>query len=540
MITSNGYIEKRSSSLHLPWYKAIPDDHYVYIHLPHHMIKSGERKMCEKASLVLQDEGFITGRMTSMGTKEGTQAQCADAELLGNSLQGLDTRKGNKDILHDEFLLIFYATKFFLKRHILALDHSMEVDNATLRSRQNIGESFAVYGIALKQQSLWLEALDVFSEALNIFKGAELEDDNPAVLRTRLHMHSSTLPKIVLVPRNSACCIKLKHATKLLGTLNNDGGKKIKAELESHPGLAIVLMRTGFTGFSGGRVKQLSVGPKESAIHICSNGGLLHESYDGSFITSYRDSQVGDSVFLAPSSYMHQDKFPGQAVDSGGVVVIPDGTITLSKKPDLALGIGPYPVVLVACNSPNRFILKYGKELKNTSHPLQQKGHRLELLSHPGQAITTQLNLPLNFGSLSANLLVLGTDKDAIEVSHDGRVIASSEGAVFNMNAPHNETKADSAIILVQYNNRIMTRWKGGHDFVINEEGSISPSHHQHLVLGCSLHGIANDIISVEEKEFAEKKSQRRLEKAPVMEKIQSMLLALGVLTRFKSSRFRN
>ena len=205
LITSNGYIEKRSSSLHLPWYKDIPDDHYVYIHFPYHMIKSGERKMCEKASLVLQDEGFITGRMTSMGTKEGTQAQCADAELLGNSLQGLDTRKGNKDVQHDKFLLIFYATKFFLKRHILALDHSMEVDNATLRSRQEIGESFVVYGIALQQQSLWLEALDVFSEALNIFKGAELEDDNPAVLRTWLHMHSSTLPKMVLVPRNSAC-----------------------------------------------------------------------------------------------------------------------------------------------------------------------------------------------------------------------------------------------------------------------------------------------------------------------------------------------
>ena len=217
-----------------------------------------------------------------------------------------------------------------------------------------------------------------------------------------------------------------------------------------------------------------------------------------------------------------------------------DATMSPLENPDLAMGTGPISLVLVPRNSPNRFMLRFGDELRASQSakvghkPSKEEGFPLELTSHPGQAITIQLVCPLDVGAATVNLMGMGPSKDAIQVSYDGRIIArSSDGAVFALQGHRYEVGVP--VILFRGNSRKLSRWKGGaHDFVINEEGSISPKHAPNLAIGCASLGEANNVITEEEKLSAEEQYSLRPDQGIKHQTIRKFWLLLGFLTKYQ------
>ena len=76
------YGEKHNTKLHLPWDVAVSDDGYVYHYLIYHMIQTSKGQTCRKAFHLLKNEGFIRGRVLSLGIKEGVKKMMADVKLV--------------------------------------------------------------------------------------------------------------------------------------------------------------------------------------------------------------------------------------------------------------------------------------------------------------------------------------------------------------------------------------------------------------------------------------------------------------------------
>eukprot|EP00588_Corethron_pennatum_P006228 CAMPEP_0194299370 /NCGR_PEP_ID=MMETSP0169-20130528/60683_1 /TAXON_ID=218684 /ORGANISM="Corethron pennatum, Strain L29A3" /LENGTH=1148 /DNA_ID=CAMNT_0039049463 /DNA_START=34 /DNA_END=3480 /DNA_ORIENTATION=- len=150
-----------------------------------------------------------------------------------------------------------------------------------------------------------------------------------------------------------------------------------------------------------------------------------------------------------------------------------------------------HPVRLVAKESPDRLVLKYGAILKtgnNCSYAVP-----LELTSHPGYGIVP-MNPPDSDFMASLGLftyLGIGRSESSMEVKYDGDFITrATDGFVMNVTGgwlyegvalavkpgPKNE----------QEHKKHLKMTNGSRRFLINDEGTISPTNCPDLVLGIS------------------------------------------------------
>ena len=261
-------------------------------------------------------------------------------------------------------------------------------------------------------------------------------------------------------------------------------------------------------------------------------------------LSTFRCPTVDDYVFLCPLSYVDlalKEKSP-RPFGCYKFVVNEDATMSPLENPDLAVGIGLPPLVLVSRNSPNRFILRFGDELRGSQSTKvehissNEEGFPLELISHPGQAIMTQIESALNVSEARVKMMGIGPSKDAIQVSYNGKVIARcSDGAIFALQGYQYEVGVP--VILFRGNSRKLSRWKGGViDFVINKEGSISPKHAPNFAIGGALLGNANNVITEEEKLSAEEQCRLRPEPVIKNQTTRRLRLRLGLATKFRVS----
>ena len=228
--------------------------------------------------------------------------------------------------------------------------------------------------------------------------------------------------------------------------------------------------------------------------------------------------------------------------------MIDNGSISPCDDTGLAFGIGEFPLLLVPRNSPNRLIFKHGKSLckKRKQHAgretCEEKGFPLELSSHPGCSIKFRTEWSFNLGIAVYHPMILGSVEKATCVSYDGRIIEScKDGAVLNvMDKEKWLYNVGAPVFFSLAKSKKMTRWKGGvNDFVINEEGSISPMHARNRALGCAFLGMANSIITQAEKEIAEKETKSKTISRAMLHKYWNLRLDVGMLQYFDLSSLR-
>ena len=306
-----GYKKRREEKMEMQWKMAISDDSYVYRFLPLHMIRVGGKRMLKEAFQLLQDEGFITARVESMGSIDGTNAHIKDVEMI-RQIHGVEKKKDFQygeanfifGFLDSEVLLTYDKIRNFLKRRLTTAESLLRQKSGLTWS----GVALFSIGVSLQKQNLWIHALDVFAEALEMLKSSGLDNTNPIVKRAYLHANAFTCPKVVLVTRDSPLCIRLKNADRLIDFTDVKSSTKdiegIQLELNSHPGLGIVLTRPQSCGWLGANMYQLGIGPKESSIYLCRRGNLLCRAGHDTVFSTFNTPCEGDSVFLCPLSYI--------------------------------------------------------------------------------------------------------------------------------------------------------------------------------------------------------------------------------------------
>mmetsp|Transcript_3908 Transcript_3908/g.7442 ORF Transcript_3908/g.7442 Transcript_3908/m.7442 type:complete len:184 (+) Transcript_3908:2926-3477(+) len=176
--------------------------------------------------------------------------------------------------------------------------------------------------------------------------------------------------------------------------------------------------------------------------------------------------------------------------------------------PNMCLGVCPNPALyLVAHGSPNGAIFKYSSDLLRSNKLCQTDNHeqsdtdkkhhccemhngiKLELSSHPGMGIvsslTTCAQIPLLDGIIACSL-GLGPVENAVsgEMNENNHLLIFSNDSksALTVGAEHNIT-----IGKLVWTSDIVENWS--HTFVINKDGTISPSQTQNLILGFQVPG---------------------------------------------------
>eukprot|EP00588_Corethron_pennatum_P034102 CAMPEP_0194349516 /NCGR_PEP_ID=MMETSP0171-20130528/107136_1 /TAXON_ID=218684 /ORGANISM="Corethron pennatum, Strain L29A3" /LENGTH=243 /DNA_ID=CAMNT_0039116977 /DNA_START=2141 /DNA_END=2872 /DNA_ORIENTATION=- len=178
-------------------------------------------------------------------------------------------------------------------------------------------------------------------------------------------------------------------------------------------------------------------------------------------------------------------------------IINEDRSMSPKLCPTLCIGVSTYPMVLlVARDSPNRAIFKYSSEL------LREKGAEgnnisLDLISHPNCALVPALDQHvMKSGCISYSYLGIGPAENALKARFSKRnEIIFEIGGGLLMRAVSNSLAFGNFIICTK-DEFLMAR--RGQQFMVNEEGSISPVEAPHLALGFQVPGKANTIVSDE------------------------------------------
>ena len=525
---------------------AVSDDGYVYHYLIYHMIQTSKGQTCRKAFHLLKNEGFIRGRVLSLGIKEGVKKMMADVKLVISWFQSRLGKSESELFVKGEALLVFDATCSIVKNHKKGGHSKVISGNWTDDQRYDIGMALVDIGIAMQGQDFWLQALDIFSVALDRFETEGITKEDPFVMKTLELVNASSYSSLALVPRNSPECITFKNASQLrdlasgIAKPSEDG---ILLELSSHPGQGVVLLRPKWSKMHSIEYHSLGISSKDISIRLCADGKRFFRTCDGAQLTIIANCKQDDIVYLTRSDTSSNITSLKSKACVFDFVVNDDGSISPCDDNGLAFGIGKFPLLLVQRNSPNRLIFKHGKSLCNNEkqtvrcETCEEKCFPLKLSSHPGFSINLKPEWPSILGIGAYRAMHLGPIDDAVHVSYDGRLIKScKDGAVFRiMEGGGFLYNVGTPVMFFRGKTEKITSWKGGiNDFIINEEGSISPMHARSLALGCTLFGRANSIVTKEEKELAERETKSRTNSGILLHKYWKFRLALGMLWSVK------
>jgi len=472
--------------------------------LPLHMIKAG---LFRETIDLLMTEKFLEDQVEAKGFENAIHFIL----LLIRSYE----KEANSDTYCSESPMVLVI--LFIDGFLSRFSSLIQLDDT---NKKEIGRAFILMGVELQKFSKWGKSLDLFSNSLNVFKSLNYDDSHPDVTYVLKLIDSCAIRHVILVNRDSPNRLKLK-IPDACDSLKNI--RKISLDLISHPGYGIVQLegknRVGDSvkGISY-EYKFLGVGLKDST---------LKADYDGQCIRTFNHIlSVPLGLFYEgfPLMLRSDIKFdPGvrnrETVRIENVIkglhastlyqITHEGLICPKVAPHLCLGISSFQTLfLVAHDSLNRAVFKNFSALPKSKKTIimneqdndnvndqssQSYGNKcatkLELSSHPGMAIVSASEtLPIVSVMNGAQVggLALGPVEHALSAKMNEKnhftITDKYEGVAFTIGLKENLEIGKSVFI-----SNYAGPWI--YEFVINDNGTISPLISQDLVLGFKVPG---------------------------------------------------
>eukprot|EP00587_Corethron_hystrix_P009779 CAMPEP_0113304816 /NCGR_PEP_ID=MMETSP0010_2-20120614/4673_1 /TAXON_ID=216773 ORGANISM="Corethron hystrix, Strain 308" /NCGR_SAMPLE_ID=MMETSP0010_2 /ASSEMBLY_ACC=CAM_ASM_000155 /LENGTH=221 /DNA_ID=CAMNT_0000159073 /DNA_START=1518 /DNA_END=2183 /DNA_ORIENTATION=- /assembly_acc=CAM_ASM_000155 len=181
-----------------------------------------------------------------------------------------------------------------------------------------------------------------------------------------------------------------------------------------------------------------------------------------------------------------------------------DGSIYPTLAPHLCLGFAPIPALyIVARDSPNQAVFKYFSELKNSKHSssglgadelLKECGNnlvKLELSSHPGMAISQMY--PNMASPLIPGVQMGGLGLGPAENALAGRINEKNQMVVSSLFSEVTITHGLAQNLDIGKMIFVSTHFEPWFcEFVVNDNGTISPKSSDQFVFGFQIPGIYN------------------------------------------------
>jgi len=470
------------------------DDGHLYSYYPLHMINGD---LLAPALALLNDKQFIAARLRVLGIEGGTRRHMRDVELLWyRSVQPATA-------------LPAIGTGALMELVNVVVAAVVSSDYTDTHGRPDTTEMLAIkMGACLKARGLvivgattqklylWNVSMDCFSKALQYLKFLELPSSHPEVRRTLKYIDDAMVYPLHLVRHDSPQRIVLKHAAQLRA-----GDARVPLALSSHPGRAIVPVKNHFDYLPFfGQFTVLGIGSEESALEASYDGEVLARVGDGALLNVMAGwHKEGVQLTLKPGPTSAKERRRQLRLQNGSrrFRVNEDGTVAPAHRPDLVLGLSYYPPLLfVDRASPNRAVLKHVDALRaGQEGGDEDDGTPLELVSHPTCAITT-VSVPVQHSSGVAHVpLGLGPAGEALRVRyrHHKLVVCGTHDLCLTGHYPGSYGGNCAALIgstvprpcqpfLLRAGLRLL--WHRWTDFIVNEDGTISPRATPDLALG--------------------------------------------------------
>lgn len=373
-----------------------------------------------------------------------------------------------------------------------------------------------------------------------------LDDDVAYRLRERQQLHSAGKDDLMAVPpwerrrrgkeppvSRENFSIQKKNETMRPHDLGAHDGKSphqyetVPLFLKSHPGQAVVPLMDkpvsgGFMFGKQGTYIELGIGREQDAVRIQLRPVEAESSTGESNLSDrrYHIRSENGSVLIV-SSPTSADGAPITLTSFSGVdavddviasvrfepclfVVNKDGSVSPLDAPDMMIGISPFPAVtLVPRNSPHRLLVRQSEQFWSSPAPVN--GTPLELTSHPGLAVVrsgSRYDIAEGFAAMQE--LGVGPGRDAIRLfsidhgKHHQFLLSDSDGmslASFNLQLDRGvqvrlikyhlrDNVTDSTVMAAAFLSELV-KATGNTTWIVNPDGSISPSKALYLALGC-------------------------------------------------------
>ena len=315
---------------------------------------------------------------------------------------------------------------------------------------------------------------------------------------------------------------------------------KISFELSSHPGLGLVSLHTGVRTAGGFQYIEVGVGPKDSALRGALHGNIIKFEHNHCVLASMsKKHREGDHIIIVPETASVRK--PSRSVHSFEFAVTEEGYLSPIEYPEFAVGIGSPLLMLVSRDSPSRVLLEHNesiiqKQLPKVGYDVHgEEGVPLTLRSHPGYAISA--GSIYRIGTLDLDFVHVSYGGSPVNVSYDGRMIArSDDGFIFRILGAR--YKVGSPVILIKDLKKCFTRFKGcANDWVINQEGSISPKNAPNLALGCALLGNALYLSTPEDQAVANAEAKKSPKPRTMKTTFYNLILHVRILSNINLDR---
>jgi len=469
------------------------DDGHLYSYYPLHMIDGG---LLAPALALLRDRNFIAARLRALGIEGGARRHMRDVELLWC--------RAAPPSAHAPAL----GTRALMELVNAVVAAVVSSDYADTRGRPDTTEMLAIkMGACLKARGLnivgattqklylWNVSMDCFSKALQYLKFLELPSSHPEVRRTLKYIDDAMLYPLQLVHRGSPQRIVLKHAARLRA---GDAPAGVPLVLSSHPGRAIVPLKNHFDYLPFfGRFTVLGIGSEESALEARYDGEVLARVGDGALLNvmaGWHKEGVQLTLKPAPADAQERARQLPRMNGSRRFAVNEDGTMSPRHDPDLVLGLSYCPqLYFVDRGSPNRAVFTHADALRAGGD--DDAGTPLELSSHPTHSIAMVSAPVLHDCGVGHVNLGLGTAKEALRVRyrHNKLIVCGDHDFRLTGHYPGSYGGNCAALVGSALPRRCQTfllraglrlLWHCWTDFVVNEDGTISPVAVPDLALG--------------------------------------------------------
>mmetsp|Transcript_39087 Transcript_39087/g.91013 ORF Transcript_39087/g.91013 Transcript_39087/m.91013 type:complete len:977 (-) Transcript_39087:358-3288(-) len=462
--------------------------------LPLHMMKAG---LFHEAFDLLTTEEFLENQIEANGIEDGI---CFMISLV---------RSYEKMYIADSFpsktpmitILLHINDFLFRFSSLVQLDDTF---------KREIGHGIILLGLELQKFSKLLKSIDIFENALNVFSTITCEESDPDIAYALKLIDSCATHNLVLVRQDSPNKLKLK----VQDVLNNVQNKtNLCFELSSHPGYTIVEMecKCKFTGIVSYEGVYLGVGSKDNSLMLNYDGQMIRDATCrrtffaalGCLAEGFPLQLISDFQFGCFIKEHEQVEKVMKCLNAARLYAIADdGSVYPKMAPHLCLGVLYFQsLILVANHSSNRAVFKYysklqcskisnidneGKNENNDRSILSSPnadGILLELSSHPGMGIVLlnqASSVPLINGALIGGLAIgpvqhalsaKMNEKNHLMITNYNNGLAFTSGLKENLDIGKNIYISD-----------LLGPWIN--EFVINDDGTISPLHAKELVFG--------------------------------------------------------
>jgi len=316
-----------------------------------------------------------------------------------------------------------------------------------------------------------------------------LKESLPAPPTSNLKPYTGPSRRLVLVNKGDRDQCVFSHASNL------SRGEDVDLTLSSHPGL--VIGRQYGDEKRHGPWRYIEAGIKRNvqpvrARYIDRNYIKLTDA-DLVFDVSFWKMETGNTVnFVGGTNRKDKTKLGGGGRDW---VINSDGTISPKHQRHLALGVQSReraPMILVRKGDPGMLTFKNASRLRNGETV------NLSLSSHYGMGVSRMYNEEKRFGPWRyTESCVSSNTPISVSYTSNNYIKLADADLVFDVSFWKMEP-GNTVNFVGGTNAKEKTMLGGGgRDWIIDDDGSISPKRHSHLSLGCCLESSPEPEIAV-------------------------------------------